>query len=376
MKRSFWFGLGAWVLVGPLRAQSLAGSWQGVETDTHRRGAHWPTELRVQKSAGDGLFGVLYQEEGGNPGASVTFQMRGARAATGNGMRLAHGRKLSETGRSFLSYWCYGTIAFTYDESEEKLTGHATYEPIGNCNTGTYTFYRIKLKSAATVRAGALSAVRVSGRDVQWFADAGLQQPLATGNTYRTRLSKPTTFYLKQGYYPTEQSAVVPITVGVAGAPAAAAALPGPAPLAPAPTPPVAPLPTPALPAPAPPDTLRPAPTVPVPAPPAPVVLPTVLFQVGKAKLLPAARPALDQLATGLKAQPARRVRVLGHTDRVGEPNKNQVLSEQRAAAVKDYLVRAGVAAERIATAGYGDARPLYPSPDARNRRVEVEEVP
>ncbi|MGI4886277.1 MAG: OmpA family protein [Janthinobacterium lividum] len=372
MKRSFWFGPGAWLLlVGPLRAQSLAGSWQGVETDTHRRGAHWPTELRVQKSQGDNLFGVLYQEEGGNPGASVTFQMRGARAANGSGMQLAHGRKLSETGRSFLSYWCYGAIAFAYDEREEKLTGHATYAPVGDCNTGTYTFYRVKLKSAATVPAGALSTVRVSGRDVQWFADADLKQPLATGNTYRTRLRKPTTFYLKQGYYPTEQSAVVPVTVGIAGAPAA------PAPTHPPErTPPVAAVPAPALPPPAPPDTLRPAPTVPVPVPPAPVVLPTVLFQVGKAKLLPLARPALSQLAADLKAQPARRVRVLGHTDRVGEPDKNQALSEQRAAAVKDYLVRAGVAAERIATTGYGDTRPLYPSPDARNRRVEVEEVP
>lgn len=369
MKRSFWFGLGAWALVGPLRAQSLAGSWQGVETDTHRRGARWPTELRVQKSLGDGLFGVLYQEEGGNPGASVTFQMRGARAATGNGMRLAHGRKLSETGRSFLSYWCYGTITFTYDESAEKLTGRATYEPIGNCNTGTYTFYRIRLKSAATVRAGALSTVRVSGRNVQWFADADLRQPLATGNTYRVKLSKTTTFYLKQEYYPTEQSAVVPITVEVTGAKAA--------PPTGAPLPPAAAVPTPALPPSALPDTLRPAPAVPTaPVPPAPVVLPTVLFQVGKARLLPPARPALDQLAADLKAQPARRVRVLGHTDRVGEPNKNQVLSEQRATAVKDYLVRAGVAAGRIATAGYGDTRPLFPSPDARNRRVEVEEVP
>ncbi|WP_141765714.1 hypothetical protein, partial [Hymenobacter coccineus] len=213
---------------GPLRAQSLAGSWQGVETDTHRRDAKWPTELRVQKSQGDGLFGVLYQEEGGNPGASVTFQMRGARAGTG--MRLTHGRKLSETGRRFLSYWCSGAIAFTYDEREEKLTGRATYEPIADCTTGTYTFYRVKLKSAASVPAGALSTLRVSGRNVQWFADAALLQPLATGNTYRTRLSKPTTFYLKQGYYPTEQSAVVPITVAIAGRPGAAGAPAAPGP--------------------------------------------------------------------------------------------------------------------------------------------------
>lgn len=369
MKRSFWFGVGAWALAGPLRAQSLAGNWQGVETDTHRRGARWPTELRVQKSQGEGLFGVLYQEEGGNPEASVTFRMQGVRSATG--MQLQHGRKLNETGRTLLSYWCYGAITFTYDEGEEKLTGHATYEPIGDCNVGTYTFYRIKLKSAATVPAGALSTVRVSGRNVQWFADADLKQPLATGNTYRARLSKTTTFYLKQDYYPTEQSAVVPITVEVAGS-KGAPAVPAPAP-PPVPVPPIATVPAP--PAATPPDTLRPAPAVPAPPAPAPVVLPTVLFQVGKAKLLPQARPALDQLAAALTAQPARRVRVLGHTDRVGEPGKNQVLSEQRATAVKDYLVKAGVAAERVATAGYGDTRPLYPSPDPRNRRVEVEEV-
>jgi outer membrane protein OmpA-like peptidoglycan-associated protein len=42
---------------------------------------------------------------------------------------------------------------------------------------------------------------------------------------------------------------------------------------------------------------------------------------------------------------------------------------------VKAYLVKAGIAAARISTAGYGDSRPLHPSPDARNRRVEVEEV-
>jgi outer membrane protein OmpA-like peptidoglycan-associated protein len=106
------------------------------------------------------------------------------------------------------------------------------------------------------------------------------------------------------------------------------------------------------------------------------VVLPKVLFKLGKAELLPESGPALNKLAADLQANPALRLRIAGHTDRIGEPGKNQVLSEQRAVAVKAYLVKAGVAAARLETIGYGDNRPLYTSPDVRNRRVEVEQLP
>ena len=94
------------------------------------------------------------------------------------------------------------------------------------------------------------------------------------------------------------------------------------------------------------------------------------------AEELPSAAPVLRQLATELKARPDLKLRIAGHADRIGEPDKNQVLSEQRAGAVKAFLVQVGVAAVRLSTAGYGDTRPLYPSPDARNRRVEVAEGP
>jgi outer membrane protein OmpA-like peptidoglycan-associated protein len=104
-------------------------------------------------------------------------------------------------------------------------------------------------------------------------------------------------------------------------------------------------------------------------------VLPTVLFKLGTPELLPIAIPALDQLAAELKERPSLKLRVSGHTDKIGEPQKNQVLSVQRAEAVKAYLVKAGIAAARITTAGYGDSRPIYKSPDARNRRVEVEAI-
>lgn len=359
MKRRFWYGLGALLLAAPAPAQSLTGVWQGVETDTGQPGAVWPTVLRLQKSKGSNVFGILYEEVGTNPGKSVTFQMRGTRTASG--LRLEHGEKLNETGRTLTGYWCDGSITFTYDAALEKLTGHATYKPKGDCSVGTLTLYRIKLKSAATVQAGVESALRVSGRNVLWFADAELTQPLAAGNTYRIKLNKTTTFYLQQSYYPTKESPVVPITIQVTGKPPKAA------PPKPAPTPPP----------PAAPDTVAatvaPAPIL--PAKPAAVVLPTVLFKVGKPELLPSSNPALNQLAAELKARPDLQLRIAGHADKIGEPDKNQVLSEQRAEAVKTFLVQAGVAAARLSTVGYGDTRPLYPSPDVRNRRVEVEEI-
>lgn len=365
MKSSFWYGLGAVLLAAPAPAQSLAGVWQGVETDTGQPGAYWPSVLRLQKSQGNTVFGILYEEMGTNSGITVTFRMQGQRTATG--LRLQHGEKLNETGRTPGNYWCDGAISFTYDPALEKLTGRATYRPTGGCTVGILTLYRIRLKSAATVPAGAESALRVSGRSVRWFADAEGKQPLAAGNTYRTRLRKTTTFYLQQGHYPTRESAVVPITIRVMGTPAKAA------PARPKPVLPAVPAPLPA-----PTDTAKaavagPAPIL--PATPAAVVLPTVLFKAGRPELLPSASPVLNQLATELKSRPRLQLRIAGHADKLGEPDKNQTLSEQRAEAVKVFLVQAGVPAERLRTVGYGDTRPRYPSPDVRNRRVEVEET-
>ena len=369
MINRMWFCMPAFVLLLTslsARAQSLSGQWQGVETDANEKGSYWPVELRLQQNQSGSLFGVIYQEVGDAPDVTVTFQVRGTRTA--GGLLLEHGRRLHETGQSLFSYWCFGRITFTYDPAQEKLTGRAAYQPIGDCQTGTYLLYRVVLKSAATVPAGAETTIRVSGRNVLWYADAERQRPLATGNTYRTRLTETTTFYLAQGYYPTSQSALMPITVRVSSPPVAT---PPPAeePLAPAA---VAVRVQPAAPLPA--TVAAPAPAAPLLSN-APVVLPTVLFKLGTAQLLAEAKPALARLAAELTARPALRIEVAGHTDRIGEPQKNLVLSEQRAEAVKKRLVAAGVAAGRISTVGYGDTRPLHPSPDARNRRVEVRVV-
>ena len=365
----FWgLKLAGWcclLLAGPVAAQSLAGTWQGVEDPTAAR--YYPAVLRVQRGMGDRLFGILYQEVGPQPRMNVTFEMEGVRSGTG--MKLNHLRKLNETGGSISSYWCDGSITFTYDASQEKLTGHAQYDPYGECDTGEFTFYRVKLKSPPSVPKGVASTLRVSGKDVRWYADAGHQQLLGTGNTYRATLSKNTTFYLTQGFFPSAESGPVPITVKVKASGAAPKKLATPPrPVAPI----VAPLPTR-------PDTVlvapAPPPTPTLPTGPAPLVLPTVLFKLGTAELLPSAHAALDNLAAELQAQPTVRLRITGHTDRLGESDKNQTLSEQRATAVKTYLVKAGVAASRLETAGYGDTRLLYSSPDIRNRRVEVERL-
>lgn len=350
-------------VTGPARAQDFAGQWQGVEVNPGAElSVLWPSQLTLRSGA-TGLSGTLYQVPLSAPEYSATYRMRGARV--GAGLRLSHAGIVSEVTPEDVD-WCQGTLLFTYDAALEKLTGRSAY-PTRGCHNGTLELYRVRLKSARTVAAGPLNTLRVSGRNVRWFADANLRRPLASGNTYRTRLRRTTTFYITQGFYPTEQSPVVPVTVRVGG-PAAppVASLPPAAAPTPAPTPVPAPNP-----APTPAPVSAPAPT------PAPLVLPAVLFRLGTAELRPESDATLTQLAAYLQANAGLRVRVAGHTDRIGEADKNQLLSEQRAAAVKNYLVRRGrIAAGRIETLGYGDKRPLSESPDERNRRVEVTFLP
>jgi outer membrane protein OmpA-like peptidoglycan-associated protein len=102
-----------------------------------------------------------------------------------------------------------------------------------------------------------------------------------------------------------------------------------------------------------------------------------VLFVTAKADLLPAARDALAAVAKALldsgESQP---ITVEGHTDSRGNEEHNQLLSKQRADAVRDYLVGQGVKPERITTVGYGETRPVASNDTAEgranNRRVEI----
>ncbi|MDO4769449.1 MAG: OmpA family protein [Brachymonas sp.] len=99
-----------------------------------------------------------------------------------------------------------------------------------------------------------------------------------------------------------------------------------------------------------------------------------VEFDTGKATLRAASRAELDELAAVLK-EAGVAGEVAGHTDNVGQPQANLALSQQRAQAVKDYLVQQGVAADKLSAAGYGMTQPIADNASAegrqRNRRVQ-----
>jgi outer membrane protein OmpA-like peptidoglycan-associated protein len=79
------------------------------------------------------------------------------------------------------------------------------------------------------------------------------------------------------------------------------------------------------------------------------------------------------------KQYPEVKLDVSGHTDNTGGKAHNQTLSENRAAAVKAWLVKHGVAADRINTSGHADTQPVADNKTkegrAANRRVEVRYV-
>jgi lipid-binding SYLF domain-containing protein len=99
-------------------------------------------------------------------------------------------------------------------------------------------------------------------------------------------------------------------------------------------------------------------------------------FATGQAAIPGDAEPALSQIAQTLKDNPTWRVRVEGYTDNVGSPDANAKLSEQRADAVKTWLVGHGIDASRLTAKGYGAARPIASNGTdegrAQNRRVEI----
>jgi outer membrane protein OmpA-like peptidoglycan-associated protein len=100
-----------------------------------------------------------------------------------------------------------------------------------------------------------------------------------------------------------------------------------------------------------------------------------IYFESGSAELDRESEPLLNSGADIANRCPGVRFEVAGHTDNVGAKRSNQALSEQRAKAVVDYLTAKGVSAARIHSAGFGDARPVAPNDNernrAKNRRIE-----
>jgi outer membrane protein OmpA-like peptidoglycan-associated protein len=101
-----------------------------------------------------------------------------------------------------------------------------------------------------------------------------------------------------------------------------------------------------------------------------------LLFPINSSYLTDQAKRELDKLATILKEETRKKIRVDGHTDATGTAEYNVWLSEKRAVSVKTYLSEAGIAASRISTQGLGQTKPVAdnktPEGRERNRRVEV----
>ena len=99
-------------------------------------------------------------------------------------------------------------------------------------------------------------------------------------------------------------------------------------------------------------------------------------FDVDSAVIRPESKPTLDKIAALLKTKSDWSLTIEGHTDSSGTATRNQTLSEQRAAAVKTYLVGAGIEETRLAPSGFGASKPVAPNETelgrAQNRRVEL----
>lgn len=106
------------------------------------------------------------------------------------------------------------------------------------------------------------------------------------------------------------------------------------------------------------------------------LVLKNIFFETGSSKLLKESFAELNTLIVLLMENPGLRVEIGGHTDNVGNAEYNMTLSQQRADAVKNYLVEKGIAANRLVSKGYGFSNPIADNDTeqnrAKNRRTEI----
>ncbi len=103
------------------------------------------------------------------------------------------------------------------------------------------------------------------------------------------------------------------------------------------------------------------------------IVLNNIFFAQASAELLSTSNAELDRLVELMKKFKDMEIEIGGHTDNIGDAAKLLTLSEQRAEAVKKYLITAGIAEKRITAVGYGGTKPLTTADKerAKNRRVE-----
>ncbi len=92
-----------------------------------------------------------------------------------------------------------------------------------------------------------------------------------------------------------------------------------------------------------------------------PVKMNNIFFKFGSAELTPESSAGLDDLVKLLNDNPNITIEIGAHTDYVGSDEDNMKLSEQRAQAVVDYLLAAGIESDRLTAKGYGESQPVVP---------------
>ncbi|MFW1911907.1 OmpA family protein [Acinetobacter ursingii] len=100
-------------------------------------------------------------------------------------------------------------------------------------------------------------------------------------------------------------------------------------------------------------------------------------FESGSAILTASGQQILNEMAAALHKVGGKKVKIIGHTDSSGDASKNLLLSQQRANAVKDYLITKSVSADNLSTEGVGSNKPVADNDTAegrrKNRRIEFE---
>jgi outer membrane protein OmpA-like peptidoglycan-associated protein len=108
-------------------------------------------------------------------------------------------------------------------------------------------------------------------------------------------------------------------------------------------------------------------------------VLDGVNFDTGKATIRKESFPRLDRVVEYMAHKKSVRIQISGHTDNVGNKAANKALSENRAKACRQYLIKKGIDGSRIEAVGYGDEKPVASNDTAEgrqeNRRIEAIEL-
>jgi outer membrane protein OmpA-like peptidoglycan-associated protein len=109
---------------------------------------------------------------------------------------------------------------------------------------------------------------------------------------------------------------------------------------------------------------------------PLPPVSYALTFEFGADALTPASQETIPKILAAIKERDSLDIKVIGHTDRVGEEAFNHALGLERAVVIRDILIAQGVEAGAISALSYGEGDPLVVTddnvPEPQNRRVEV----